>query len=93
MDAAHSFRLFLKNHMTPPKSKDKTKIIIIEKPNAATIWIAKTFPRWQSIVLTTMKELYNVRNLFLFSEYIILIFKILNFLKFFNSSHLYFLIL
>lgn len=59
MDAAHSFRLFLKNHMTPPKSKDKTKIIIIEKPNAATIWIAKTFPRWQSIVLTTMKELYN----------------------------------
>lgn len=58
MDAAHSFRIFLKSHMIPPKSKDKTKIVI-EKPNIATIWVAKTFPRWQSIVLTTMKDLYN----------------------------------
>lgn len=65
MDAAHSFRIFLKSHMIPPKSKDKTKIVI-EKPNIATIWVAKTFPRWQSIVLTTMKDLYNVRKHFIF---------------------------
>ena len=63
MDAAHSFRVFLKNHMTP-KSKGKTDITPVEKPTIGTIWVAKTFPPWQSIVLTTMKDLYNVRKIF-----------------------------
>ncbi|XP_033208531.1 leucine--tRNA ligase, cytoplasmic isoform X2 [Belonocnema kinseyi] len=60
IDAAHSFRILLKSHMIPPKSKGKTAAApVVEKPTVGTIWVAKTFPPWQSIVLTTMKDLYN----------------------------------
>lgn len=58
MDAAHSFRIVMKSHMNPPKSKGKTETPV-EKPSFGTVWVAKTFPPWQSIVLTTMKELFN----------------------------------
>ena len=63
MDAAHSFRIILKSHMTLPKSKGKTEAAPVEKPSIGTIWVAKTFPPWQTIVLTTMKELYNVKKI------------------------------
>lgn len=60
MDAAHSFRIMLKSHCTPKKSgKGKGDAAPIVKPTSATIWVAKTFPTWQAIVLTTMKELLN----------------------------------
>ncbi|XP_011296656.1 leucine--tRNA ligase, cytoplasmic [Fopius arisanus] len=58
MDAAHSFRIFLKNHCTVKKS-GKGKPEAIEKPNIGTIWVAKSFPTWQSIILMTMKELWK----------------------------------
>ncbi|XP_063989407.1 leucine--tRNA ligase, cytoplasmic [Diachasmimorpha longicaudata] len=60
MDAAHSFRILLKNHCTVKKSgKGKTEVTLVEKPNHGTIWVAKSFPTWQSIVLTTMKDLWK----------------------------------
>lgn len=61
MDAAHTFRILLKNYMTPKKSKTN-EVINIEKPNQGIIWVAKTYPPWQSIILTTMKEMYSVSS-------------------------------
>lgn len=61
MDAAHSFRILLKNHCTPRKAaKGKPEEKPVEKPTSGIIWVAKNFPTWQNIVLTTMKELYDV---------------------------------
>ena len=62
-DAAHSFRLLLKSYITPKKgSKGRNETTVIEKPTQGTIWVAKTYPSWQSIVLTTMKKLYLANN-------------------------------
>ena len=33
-----------------------------EKPSHAVIWVAKTYPPWQSLVLTTLKKLYEVKQ-------------------------------
>jgi hypothetical protein len=57
MEAAHTFRLFLKNCMQPRKSNKGTTA---EKPNQATIWVAKRLPSWQATVLMTLKELLDV---------------------------------
>lgn len=57
MDAAHTFRILLKNYITPKKSK--TNEVDIEKPRQGIIWVAKTYPPWQSIILTTIKEMYS----------------------------------
>lgn len=64
MDAAHSFRILLKNYLTPKKApKRKNETSVIEKPNQGTIWVAKTYPPWQSTILSTMKDLYLVSNI------------------------------
>jgi leucyl-tRNA synthetase len=61
MDAAHTFRIHLKHYMTPKKSsKEKDHVTDIEKPTQGIIWVAKTYPNWQSITLTTMREMYSV---------------------------------
>lgn len=61
MDAAHTFRILLKHYMTPKKSsKEKNHVAGIEKPTQGIIWVAKTYPTWQNIVLTTMREMYSV---------------------------------
>lgn len=61
MEAAHSLRLVLKNHMTPRRAKKgEAAPAPIEKPTHAIIWVAKSFPPWQSTVLTCLKELYDV---------------------------------
>lgn len=63
MEAAHAFRLQVKNHiLTASKKKGKkgstvSSSCLVEKPTHATVWVAKTFPPWQSIVLTTIKEM------------------------------------
>ncbi|XP_075235373.1 leucyl-tRNA synthetase [Lycorma delicatula] len=65
MEAAHSFRLKLINHMQMGKKKGGKQQLNSqqnEKPSHAVIWIAKTFPPWQSTVLTTMKELYSANG-------------------------------
>lgn len=58
-EAAHTFRVLLKNYLTPPKSAKNVKI---SKPEQGIIWVAKSYPCWQSIILTTMKEMYTVSH-------------------------------
>lgn len=53
MAAAHSFRLSYKRTVTIKNA---------QKPTNGVIWIAKTFPPWQSLVLDTMRSLYEVCN-------------------------------
>lgn len=55
MEAAHSFRLTQKQ---AAQVKGK-QIVAAVRPTNATIWVAKTFPPWQSCVLDTMRELYE----------------------------------
>ncbi|XP_048776266.2 leucine--tRNA ligase, cytoplasmic-like [Ostrea edulis] len=55
LDAAHDFRIRLKQLMTPAKGK-KVKL---ERVTHGTIWIAKTYPPWQNTVLSTLKTLYE----------------------------------
>ncbi|XP_058810679.1 leucine--tRNA ligase, cytoplasmic [Phymastichus coffea] len=60
MDAAHSFRVRLINHTTVKiKKSQKDSATPIEKPTCGVIYVAKTWPIWQSLVLTIMKELYT----------------------------------
>ena len=58
MDASHSFRIRLKTYFTQ-KGKDKNKAPVV-KPSYGTIYVAKKFPLWQSIILNNMKALYEV---------------------------------
>lgn len=61
MEAAHSFRLQKKNYFQVISKKNKKPVNeTTEKPNKAVIWIAKTYPPWQSVVLSTILELYQV---------------------------------
>ncbi|XP_054257041.1 leucine--tRNA ligase, cytoplasmic-like [Macrosteles quadrilineatus] len=64
MEAAHSFRLQYKNHLTSGKKgkKPPPPDQIGDKPTHATVWVAKTYPPWQSTVLTTMKEMHTTNN-------------------------------
>ena len=58
MEAAHSFRLSLKNTTV---LKGKT-IKDAPKPTDAIIWVAKSYPPWQSCVMNTMRELFEKNN-------------------------------
>lgn len=58
-EACHTFRLRLKNIMTP---KSKGKGDKIERPNFATIYVAKIFPEWQGKVISILQELYREYN-------------------------------
>lgn len=61
MEAAHLFRIVLKNYMQPRKSnKGTVSASSSGKPNQATIWVAKKFPSWQAAVLMTLKQLFDV---------------------------------
>ncbi|XP_018328827.1 leucine--tRNA ligase, cytoplasmic [Agrilus planipennis] len=60
MEAAHSFRVYLKTHLQGPRAtKNNPKPTVIEKPTFATIWVAKTFPPWQHCILQTLQNFYN----------------------------------
>lgn len=61
-DASHRFRLRLKAHASPGKAKKGENLTPPQPPSHGTIWIAKTFPKWQSIILTTMQDLYKANN-------------------------------
>lgn len=64
MEVAHSFRVHLKNYMQGVKpTKNNPNPPAVEKPNMATIWVAKTFPPWQSCVLTVMKNFCDVKTI------------------------------
>lgn len=60
MEAAHSFRLTLKQSaQVKGKTGKEQPIAPATRPTKATIWVAKTFPPWQSCVLDTMRDLYE----------------------------------
>ena len=61
--AAHEFRLRMKTYLSLISSKGAKKGVNIptEKPTHGTIWIAKSYPTWQSIILTFLQERFNVR--------------------------------
>ncbi|KAI5636626.1 tRNA synthetases class I (I, l, M and v) domain-containing protein [Phthorimaea operculella] len=62
MDAAHSFRIYLKNHLAVKKPKKGETPKPEKKPTKAVIWVAKEYPKWQHIILTTLKELNGVSS-------------------------------
>ncbi|XP_071546480.1 leucine--tRNA ligase, cytoplasmic isoform X1 [Panulirus ornatus] len=64
-DVSHRFRLRLKNYMTPAKAKKGETLVQPQAPSHGIIWIAKTYPTWQSIILKTMHDLYKANSNFL----------------------------
>lgn len=62
MEAAHSFRLAQKQAAQAKTGKNQPPPSAVAKPTNATIWVAKTFPPWQSCVLDTMRELFVANN-------------------------------
>lgn len=65
LDAVYTFRIRFKNFQTvSAKGKghsSKNVSATVTKPTHATIYVARSFPKWQSIILTTLKEMYHVR--------------------------------
>nr|XP_036222723.1 leucine--tRNA ligase, cytoplasmic [Bactrocera oleae] len=61
MEAAHTFRLNLKNLLQVKGKGGKEKAVdpTSVKPNRALIWVAKTYPPWQCCVLDTLREMYS----------------------------------
>lgn len=57
-DSAHEFRLRKKTMLNPGKGGKKLTSV----PTHATIWVAKTYPPWQNLVLTTLHKLYQANN-------------------------------
>lgn len=62
MTAAHFFRLALKQASQVKIKGGKEQKSTAPKPTNATIWVAKTFPPWQSCILNTLKELFEKHN-------------------------------
>lgn len=62
METAHSFRVHLKTYLQGIKSKSNPKPPPVPKPDVLNIWVAKSFPQWQSCILTTLKNHYEVLN-------------------------------
>lgn len=74
MEAAHSFRLQKKNYSQSvhkkiqKKSANHQSVSVsdnVGNPTHGVVWIAKTFPPWQSLVLTTLSTLYAVIQFFM----------------------------
>ena len=59
MDTVRDFRLKLKNALTPGKAKKGAAPASVVSPTHCTVYIAKSYPTWQCIILDTMRELYK----------------------------------
>lgn len=60
MEAARDFRLKLKSSSQPAKAKKgQGAPTPAAKPTHATLYVAKTYPPWQSAVLSTLKSMYE----------------------------------
>ncbi|XP_075065776.1 leucine--tRNA ligase, cytoplasmic [Mixophyes fleayi] len=57
-ETAHDLRLRLKNYMAPAKGKKGDKLPP-QKPSHCTIYVAKTYPTWQHITLSTLRRHYE----------------------------------
>ncbi|XP_060491814.1 leucine--tRNA ligase, cytoplasmic [Panthera onca] len=55
MEVAHDLRLRLKNYMMPAKGK-KTDKQPLQKPSHCTIYVAKSYPPWQHITLSVLRN-------------------------------------
>lgn len=62
MEAAHLFRLQQKNFVGTGEKKIQGKVKVIKKPIKATVWVAQTYPPWQTTILETLKQLFRVSN-------------------------------
>lgn len=62
METAHSLRVHLKTYLQGVKSKANPNPLPVPKPNVVNLWVAKTFPHWQSIILTVLKKHFEVSN-------------------------------
>ena len=62
LDACHIFRIRYKNFLAlSAKGKKSGSVPVANaKPTHATVYIARSFPKWQSIILTTLKQMYQV---------------------------------
>uniref|UniRef100_A0A146LKH8 leucine--tRNA ligase n=1 Tax=Lygus hesperus TaxID=30085 RepID=A0A146LKH8_LYGHE len=54
MNSAHDFRIQLKTHLAQVKKGKGPQ----DKPTNAIIWVAKSYPKWQELILTKLKEMY-----------------------------------
>ncbi|KAJ8930116.1 hypothetical protein NQ314_017127 [Rhamnusium bicolor] len=59
METAHSFRIHLKTYLQGIKTKSNPNPPPVQKPNVISIWVAKSFPIWQSRILTTLKNYFD----------------------------------
>lgn len=64
MDTAHDFRARKKNFANAKtkggkKGKEAAPVEPPKEITKATVYVAKTFPQWQQIVLDTLKEMYK----------------------------------
>lgn len=57
MDAAHTFRVYQKSFLPDP-SQEKGLVGFVEKP-MVELWVAKTFPAWQTNILNSLKEFHT----------------------------------
>lgn len=63
VQAAHDFRLRLKSYLSALAAKGAKRGSSTgpaEKPTHGTIWIAKSYPKWQSIILSVLQARYQV---------------------------------
>jgi len=63
-ESAHDFRLRMKAYLSALTSKGNKKGATATKgpvkpPTHATVWIAKTYPNWQLIILTVLRESFQ----------------------------------
>uniref|UniRef100_T1HFE0 Anticodon_1 domain-containing protein n=1 Tax=Rhodnius prolixus TaxID=13249 RepID=T1HFE0_RHOPR len=61
MDTAHRFRIQVKA-LRQNKGKD-SKVKLGNGPFKATIYIAKSYPLWQGLILNKLKEMYEVSRI------------------------------
>jgi len=60
VESLREFRIKLKNHMTPAKSKKGGAAPAkVEPPTHAKIFVARSYPPWQCVVLDTLREMYG----------------------------------
>ncbi|KAF2348893.1 Leucyl-tRNA synthetase class Ia archaeal/eukaryotic cytosolic [Trinorchestia longiramus] len=56
-DISHTFRLRMKSAMANKNKKGAGAAKVSEKPSHGTIWVAKTYPEWQSCILAKMEQM------------------------------------